>query len=83
VQAASDWNTYVTAHVYTSNGVRRAIQPGVKGIEHGYTDAQKAKHDQALNGIDTMFTLAKKDRLRQDRLRFRHHHRSRLAAPDQ
>jgi len=26
----------------------------------GYTDDQKAKHDQALAGIDTMFKLAKK-----------------------
>ncbi|RJG05722.1 amidohydrolase family protein [Noviherbaspirillum cavernae] len=35
VQAAGDWNTYVTAHVYTINGIRRAIDNGVKCIEHG------------------------------------------------
>lgn len=91
VQAASDWGTYVTTHVYNPTGIRRAIEAGVKCIEHGnlvdeptlqlmkekgiwlspqvltftgyplgYTDDQKAKHDQALAGIDNMFKLAKK-----------------------
>ena len=91
VQAASDWGTYVTTHVYNPNGIQRAIEAGVKCIEHGnlvdeptlqlmkekgtwlspqvltftrhplgYTDDQKAKHDQALAGIDNMFKLAKK-----------------------
>jgi len=35
VQAASDWNTYVGAHAYNSESVRRAIDAGVKVIEHG------------------------------------------------
>jgi imidazolonepropionase-like amidohydrolase len=35
VQAASDWNTYVGAHAYTTEAVRRAIDAGVKVIEHG------------------------------------------------
>lgn len=35
VEAASDWNTYVMAHVYTSKGIQRAIKAGVKSIEHG------------------------------------------------
>lgn len=35
VEAASDWNTYVMAHVYTSKGIQRAIRAGVKCIEHG------------------------------------------------
>jgi len=35
VQAAKDWGTYVTAHVYNSDGVRRAIDNGVRCIEHG------------------------------------------------
>ena len=34
VNAASDWNTYVTAHVYNPKGIRRAIDNGVKCIEH-------------------------------------------------
>ncbi|MGE5190624.1 MAG: amidohydrolase family protein [Gemmatimonadota bacterium] len=35
VQAAADWGTYVLAHVYNSAGIRRAIDNGVKSIEHG------------------------------------------------
>ncbi len=35
VQAASDFGTYVMAHVYNSAGIRRAIDNGVKSIEHG------------------------------------------------
>jgi imidazolonepropionase-like amidohydrolase len=35
VQAASDWNTYVGAHAYSTEAVRRAIDAGVKVIEHG------------------------------------------------
>ena len=90
VEAAEDWNTYVTAHVYNSDGILRAIENGVKCIEHGnlmskeamramkkndiwlspqvivytyhplgYNDEQKARHDEAFDGIDQMFTLAK------------------------
>lgn len=36
VQAASDWGTYVAAHVYTVAGIRRAIDAGVRSIEHGH-----------------------------------------------
>lgn len=35
VRAADDWNTYVTVHAYTPKSVRRAIDAGVKCIEHG------------------------------------------------
>ncbi|MFN7643245.1 MAG: amidohydrolase family protein [Burkholderiales bacterium] len=35
VEAAEDWNTYVTVHAYTVRAVRRAIEAGVKVIEHG------------------------------------------------
>ncbi len=35
VEAADDWNTYVTVHAYTVKAVRRAIDAGVKCIEHG------------------------------------------------
>jgi len=91
VDAAADWGTYVTAHVYNTEGVRRAIDNGIKCIEHGqlmdeealkymkekdiwlspqvivytyhpkgFTDDQKKKHDQAYDGIDNMFKMAKK-----------------------
>ncbi len=35
VEAADDWNTYVTVHAYHPKSVRRAIEAGVKVIEHG------------------------------------------------
>lgn len=35
VEAADDWNTYVTAHAYTPRAVRRAIEAGIRCIEHG------------------------------------------------
>lgn len=35
VDAASDWNTYVTVHAYTPKAIQTAIQAGVKCIEHG------------------------------------------------
>lgn len=35
VEAAEDWNTYVTVHAYHPRAVRRAIEAGVKCIEHG------------------------------------------------
>ncbi len=35
VQATSDWGTYVLAHAYTSEAVRRLVENGVRSIEHG------------------------------------------------
>lgn len=35
VEAADDWNTYVTAHAYTPRAIRRAVEAGIKCIEHG------------------------------------------------
>lgn len=35
VEAARNWGTYVTVHAYTPDAVRKAIEAGVKCIEHG------------------------------------------------
>ena len=35
VEAADNYGTYVMAHIYTSEGVRRALNAGVRSIEHG------------------------------------------------
>ncbi len=35
VEAAADWGTYVAAHAYTDNAIQRAVEAGVKSIEHG------------------------------------------------
>ncbi len=36
VQAAEDYGTYVAAHVYNVAGIRRAVEAGVKSVEHGH-----------------------------------------------
>ncbi|RXZ88122.1 amidohydrolase family protein [Agromyces atrinae] len=36
VEAASDYGTYVATHVYTPAGISRAIDAGVRSIEHGH-----------------------------------------------
>ncbi|MDN5761813.1 MAG: amidohydrolase family protein [Microlunatus sp.] len=36
VSAAEDYGTYVATHVYNVTGIRRAVQAGVKSIEHGH-----------------------------------------------
>lgn len=44
VEAAANWGTYVTAHAYTSEAVRNAIEAGVKVIDHGQlVDEETAK----------------------------------------
>jgi len=35
VNAAEDWNTYVTVHAYTPRAIQTAIRAGVKCVEHG------------------------------------------------
>jgi imidazolonepropionase-like amidohydrolase len=35
VEAAEDWGTYVAVHAYTPRSIRRAIEAGVRVVEHG------------------------------------------------
>lgn len=42
VAAASDWGTYVCVHTYTAAGIQRAIECGVKSIEHGQLADEEA-----------------------------------------
>lgn len=35
VDAAEDWGTYVMVHAYTPRAVKRAVEAGVRSIEHG------------------------------------------------
>ncbi len=44
VQAASDWGTYVAVHVYNPEGIMRALEAGVKVIEHGHMINDTAMH---------------------------------------
>ncbi len=36
VEIADNWGTYVVAHAFTSDAIRKAIAAGVKCIEHGF-----------------------------------------------
>lgn len=55
VAAASDWNTYVMAHVYTPTGIQRCIRAGVKSIEHGQlADEESVK---MMHDTDTWWSL--------------------------
>lgn len=51
VEAAADWHTYVTAHVYNSEGIQRAIRAGVKCIEHGQLMDEKTMKMMMKNDI--------------------------------
>ena len=41
VRAAADWDTYVAVHVFSDEGIRRAVNAGVRSIEHGFFASRK------------------------------------------
>ena len=51
VQAAEDWGTYVMVHAYTPRAVQRAIEAGVKSIEHGQMLDEETLKLMAEKGI--------------------------------
>jgi imidazolonepropionase-like amidohydrolase len=51
VDAAADFGTYVAVHVYTPRGANRAIDAGVKVIEHGQLLDEKTLKRMANEGI--------------------------------
>lgn len=51
VEAAEDWGTYVTVHAYTPRAVQRAIEAGVKCIEHGQLLDEKTLRLMARKNI--------------------------------
>lgn len=51
VQAADDWNTYVTVHAYTPKAIKAAIEAGVKCIEHGHLADEEAARLIAEKGV--------------------------------
>jgi imidazolonepropionase-like amidohydrolase len=51
VEAASDWGTYVTVHAYTPKAVRRAVEAGVKCVEHGQLLDQQTMQLLGQKGI--------------------------------
>lgn len=51
VDAAADWGTYVMVHAYTDETVRRAIEAGVKVIEHGQLITEDTARLMAKKGV--------------------------------
>ena len=51
VEAASDWGTYVCAHVYLPEGIRRAVRAGVRSIEHGQLADEETARVMAGEGV--------------------------------
>ena len=52
VEEARAWHTYVLAHAYTPEAIRRSIDNGVHSIEHAnLIDAPTATHVAAANGF--------------------------------
>ncbi|BAZ54159.1 hypothetical protein NIES4103_68440 [Nostoc sp. NIES-4103] len=51
VEAAEDWNTYVTVHAYTPRAIQKAIRAGVKCIEHGQLMDEVTAKIMAEKGI--------------------------------
>ncbi|MCW8336350.1 metal-dependent hydrolase family protein [Vibrio paucivorans] len=66
VQAAADWDTYVMVHGYHDKSVERALNAGVKSIEHGTLLSEKGiklikEHDAWLIPQARLFTLYPED----------------------
>ncbi len=51
VEAASDWGTYVMAHVYLPKGMQRAMEAGIQVIEHGQLTDEPTVRMMADNGV--------------------------------
>lgn len=51
VEAAEDWGTYVAVHAYTDRAVRRAIEAGVKSIEHAQMVSDETLRLMAERGV--------------------------------
>jgi len=51
VEVAEGFGTYVAAHVYTVDGIKQAIENGVKSIEHGNFLNEETAKMMAKNGV--------------------------------
>jgi imidazolonepropionase-like amidohydrolase len=51
VEAAANWNTYVTVHAYTPTAIQTAIRAGVKCIDHGQLMDEETAQIIAENDI--------------------------------
>jgi imidazolonepropionase-like amidohydrolase len=51
VEAAADWNTYVTVHAYTPRAIQKSIQAGVRCIDHGQLLDEDTARMMAEQGV--------------------------------
>jgi len=51
VEAATDYDTYVCAHAYTDEAVKRCIKAGVKDVVHGHLITDETAKLMAENGV--------------------------------
>jgi imidazolonepropionase-like amidohydrolase len=51
VEAAANWNTYVTVHAYTPTAIQTSIRAGVKCIDHGQLMDEATAQIMAEKGI--------------------------------
>ena len=51
VEAAENWDTYVTVHAYTPRAMQAAIRGGVKVIDHGQLMDEETARLMAQNGV--------------------------------
>jgi len=51
VEAAADWGTYVSAHVFTDRAMNRLMDCGVKAFDHGFFMSEKTMMRMATEGV--------------------------------
>ena len=51
VEAAENWGTYVVAHAFTDEAIRRSVDAGVKVIEHGFLMSEPTAQLIAQKGV--------------------------------
>jgi imidazolonepropionase-like amidohydrolase len=64
VEEATRWGTYVCAHAYSAEAIRRAVAAGVRTIEHGNLIDQPAAKLMAERGAYLVPTLVTYDAMR-------------------
>lgn len=64
VEEARRWGTYVCAHAYSAEAVRRAVEAGVRTIEHGNLIDERTARCMAEHGAYLVPTLVAYDALR-------------------
>lgn len=61
VEAAAAWDIYVGMHVYYDSDIRRAIDLGVKVVDHGQFISKKTMKDAKKRGVIFSFSVSGMD----------------------